>query len=69
MEIQQKNYPSIALRDPSIVAPYIDACADNRSPDGAARSIDSAYRSIARNIYSCVQANIIQRDTAVFKLT
>jgi len=25
--------------------------------------------SIARNIYSCVQANIIQRDTAVFKLT
>jgi len=33
-----------------MVAPSIDACTNNRSLDGAARSIDSADRSIARNI-------------------
>jgi len=44
-------HPSVAQRDPSMVARSIDACANNRSIDGPARSIDSADRSIARNIY------------------
>ena len=51
----------LAQRDPLMVAPSIDGCANNRSLDGAARSIDSADRSIACNIDTAVctvQANI-----------
>jgi len=42
---------SIAQRDPSMAARSIDACANSRSVDGAAPSVDSANRSIARNIH------------------
>jgi len=38
-------------RDPSMVVPSVDACANNRSLDGAARSIDSTDQSIARDMY------------------
>jgi len=49
--VPQVPHPLIAQRDPSMVASSVDACASNRSLDGAARLIDSADRLIARNVH------------------
>ena len=48
----QSSDPSIAQCDPSMVARSTDACANDGSLDCAARSIDRADPSIARNIHN-----------------
>ena len=56
--VAQSSDPSIAQRDPSMVARSTDACANDGSLDCAARSIDRADPSIARNNYNKVKKNL-----------
>ena len=51
-----------------MVAPSIDDCANNRSLDSAVRSIDSADRSIARNIYDLSYIDLSYIRVTVFQV-